>query len=89
MQGLGNLMNARLFLEITDKNSCALYLVVDIRHDPKMTRAAYRWHKDTSDEFYTVSQHNEGWTLCTCGDCTWRQRTCKHIKAMKEVGLFK
>lgn len=37
---------------------------------------------------YTVTQRVSGHLDCTCPDCVYRQRSCKHLKAMVALGIL-
>lgn len=37
---------------------------------------------------YTVTQRASGHLDCTCPDCVYRQRDCKHIQALQALGVL-
>lgn len=44
-----------------------------------------RWTiKNGGDKEYRVQKFDNGKWECTCNDCWYRKRECKHIKAVKE-----
>lgn len=59
-------------LTITTATGTALYFVT--RHE-----TGYRVEKDGGD----THDLDLDLTTCTCADCTYRQRACRHLKALK------
>ena len=78
-----------LFLRIRTAKTSTLYLVKLIEADPRVAKRA--WRLIHSRGTYDVALDPRGWWTCTCADATYRDRECKHVKAIKQYrkeGLF-
>lgn len=78
-------------LWIQSGKKLAVYVVEPLFPDARMARKAFRLVK-ADGEAYVVAQERYGpsWTFqsCTCADHTFRHRACRHILALREVGLM-
>ncbi len=61
------------------------YVVKPLRSD--MHRRAFTLKK-ADGERYHLGQHEDGFISCSCADATFRDRECKHGRALRAAGLF-
>ena len=79
---------ACLYLELATGKKKAFYLLAPLEADPRVALKAWRLWRASDRVFYDVSINDKGWIECTCQDATYRQRMCKHAKALQALGLF-
>lgn len=83
--------SARLLLAIRIGEEETLYTVAHFDPHPRVASIAIRLRKDIAGEPYDVWQDEHG-QHCTCPDFTYRRGNvpdgCKHILALKAVGLL-
>lgn len=73
-------------LWLTVDSKITVYIIEDARPDPTVAFPAFRLMK-ADGETYTCGVNEFGAT-CTCADCNYRSRKCKHILGMIAVGLI-
>lgn len=79
---------ARVFLELHTGKRVQLYQLVPLDPDSNVATRAWRVWKPGKKKFYDVAIDSRGWISCTCADATFRNRACKHIRALKALGLL-
>ena len=82
--------HAELFLRIRVNGKTEFYKLLPLKPDPRVAVKAWRIFKSVKKKilFYDVAIDHRGWTTCTCPDCVYRDRECKHIRSMKSYGLL-
>jgi len=87
MQRTARLSHGCRLLWLTMGKKIDVYAVEDARPDPSVASPAFRLTKPDGTQ-YTVHRDRHG-IGCTCQDATYRQRMCKHGKALVAVGLIR
>ena len=81
---------ARIFIELRIGKRVTLYRLMPLDPDPRVATKAWRlWRPGKNRKlFYDVAISPEGWLTCTCPDAVYRSRDCKHIRAIRAMGLL-
>lgn len=80
----------RLFLEVVadtvNGQVRTLYLLSPLEPDIRVATRA--WRLQHEDKIYDVAIDVRGYESCTCQDSTFRNKRCKHILAIRALGLL-
>ncbi len=83
----GGVNTTALFLAISNGKRTTLYKLLPIDPHQDVATKAWRIWK-TKKVFYDVAINAEGLVTCSCGDAVFRHRPCKHLGALRALGLL-
>ena len=79
-------MTCGLYIEIVNDSTSRVYELTRLEPDASIASVAWRLERD--GETHDVAILKSGQATCTCGDHAFRERHCKHIIAMRYLGLL-
>ena len=76
------------FLQITIGTKVTMYLIEPLEVHQEMARCGFRLSRSNkaNSKRCDIVQNWHGFNSCTCADARFRQRECKHIKALQAIG---
>lgn len=74
-------------LTITIDGKATVYTVEDGRADPAVADPCVKLTKEDGESYHVAV--TEWGVTCSCGDCHFRSRVCKHILGLRAVGVMK
>ncbi len=81
---------AEVFLRLTVGKRSTLYRLIPLNPDPRVATRAWRVIRPGTGgkKWYDVGIDTNGYETCTCPDAVYRSRRCKHLAAIRALGLL-